>query len=542
VLWARAIALTWPIVVLRELEFHWDLTNVPVSPAVPWAADVATALLLGILWFDWLCLIALQPKRFRTAVVAPMLAGWAVASAVAAYQMFGDLEFLNRTLFGAIGRAGGTMRDANAFGAFAALCGAAWVAFVYSNARARIPLMLAGLLASWVGVWASGSRTALAAAAISLAFVLHAMRNTVLPKSRMGRIVALGFGVLAVALFVTAVSLRDISVVGPLRRVLHSLPGMSVASVTAFSQEMWNRNGYGVVATDVIRDFPLFGVGVSGFQSMVPLYATLTGISGLPPDNAQNWFRHQFTEFGLVGSIGWIAWVIMFVSFVWRARPPDENRFPARVVLGAILALTAISLVGMPTQNATVAITFWVLAFWYLKLADGDRLLADDRPIGKTTWMAMATLLAVFVTGTVYSGLRDLRPAERAARAGWDYSWGFSHPEPAANGGEQRWAAQRGLVVLKPTAHWLKVTIHVNHRDIGRRPVDAKVWCDRRLILRPHLTDTNPVSAFVEIPEGKKPVILETWVSRVVRPADYGVQDRRSLGLIVQWEFVSAGR
>jgi hypothetical protein len=34
------------------------------------------------------------------------------------------------------------------------------------------------------------------------------------------------------------------------------------------------------------------------------------------------------------------------------------------------------------------------------------------------------------------------------------------------------------------------------------------------------------------------PVLLETWVSRVIRPRDIGVADDRELGLLVRWEFL----
>ena len=34
--------------------------------------------------------------------------------------------------------------------------------------------------------------------------------------------------------------------------------------------------------------------------------------------------------------------------------------------------------------------------------------------------------------------------------------------------------------------------------------------------------------------------MLETWVSRVVHPRDFGVADDRELGLFVHWDFVDA--
>jgi len=54
------------------------------------------------------------------------------------------------------------------------------------------------------------------------------------------------------------------------------------------------------------------------------------------------------------------------------------------------------------------------------------------------------------------------------------------------------------------------------------------------------LRSTDPVIEFVRLPEGVSRVVLETWVSRVVRPRDFGLDDPRTLGLMVAWAFVDA--
>src|SRR3954467_15883607 len=83
VLWALVIALTWPVVALRELAFTPGLLNIthlahpalggppPANPALgtrpPLAAagiaDNTLVLGLGILWFDWLFLAFVDDER-----------------------------------------------------------------------------------------------------------------------------------------------------------------------------------------------------------------------------------------------------------------------------------------------------------------------------------------------------------------------------------------------------------------------------------------------------------------------------------------------
>jgi hypothetical protein len=86
----------------------------------------------------------------------------------------------------------------------------------------------------------------------------------------------------------------------------------------------------------------------------------------------------------------------------------------------------------------------------------------------------------------------------------------------------------------------MSVTVSVNHRDLVRKPVDVRVWSDGRIVLSTTLRDSSPVTEYVRVPAGEDRMVLETWVSRVVRPRDVGLTDPRELGVMVRWEFVDA--
>ena len=86
----------------------------------------------------------------------------------------------------------------------------------------------------------------------------------------------------------------------------------------------------------------------------------------------------------------------------------------------------------------------------------------------------------------------------------------------------------------------MEVSIAVNHHDIQDHPVDAKVWIDGSLALDTRLTDTSWRTFPVRVPDGERRVILETWVSRVLNPFEFGVMDGRQLGLLVRWRFPDA--
>jgi hypothetical protein len=557
VCWALLVAVSASIVVVRELDFTpalLQITTISNTARGGWPAFIvrfvlhsALVLVLGILWFDWL--FETPGKIFHENIAGPLVASALGMAAVALYQLFVDVRFMNPTVYASLGRASGTLFDANVCGTVAAL----WIggAVLWSSHLGPLrPFATVGSVTiGWLAVWASGSRTAFAAAAIVTAFSLVALYVERRRQQSTGRAlppvaIAAAGAVALMALLANA----NLGVVGPARRLRATLPEASVASVRSVAVEMWNRNGYGSASTAMIREFPWFGVGVGSFQTILPLpeFSDLPG-GRLPADNAQNWYRHQFAEFGLIGSLAWIAWVVLFAIFVLRGRkdaPPA-----AWTARGVLVAFAAISLLGMPGQEIVVAMTFWTMAFWYIALVGAP----PPAPVRLPAWAAIAAVVAIYAAGTVRAATNELRVPVRAARGGWAYSYGFYPPEPGENGGESRWTRQRAVAVIDAPARWMALTISVNHFRIGGvsaasgmsrtapvRPVDVKVWRDRQLVVEERLTTTAPVTKYIPVPDVDRRVLLETWVSRVITPRDVGVADDRELGLLVTWDFLDA--
>jgi hypothetical protein len=559
VLWGLVISLTWPIVALRELDFTPALLNVaglPVSgaklnaaAAITWICDVAATLGVGILWFDWLFLVfGRDEETFRRRILAALGAGWAIAVLVGIYQMFGDIVFLNNGLFASLGRASGTMFDANPFGVVAALGGPAVVAAAsFTGNRYLRALAWLAMGLSWLGAWASAARTAFAAAFIASVFVAStAWSGSAWSRrlSRGGRIalsVAAVSGALAVIL--AAVFLPVAS--GPLPRLRRTLPAFSLRSFADFVVAMWNRDGYGTVASQLISQFPFFGVGVGSFHILVPdYYFLLTRSVFLRADNAQNWYRHQLAELGLVGSAGWILWIVTFGWFMLSAAPPPRTRVASTIVKGMLLAIALVSLVGMPSQNVAVAITFWTLAFWYVALVGVPEAPAgaSRERIGAAGWSAIWIVVALSVGGTAYTARDRLRVPQRAVATGWAYSYGFADVEPTRDLAHrtEAWAGLHAVAVLTPTARWVKLTLAVEKLNLAKGPVDVNVWCDNQPIVVARVADSMPMVRYVRLRDGAAGMTLETRVSRSVRLSDFGLGDGRDRGLLVEWEFVDS--
>jgi hypothetical protein len=244
----------------------------------------------------------------------------------------------------------------------------------------------------------------------------------------------------------------------------------------------------------------------------------LTHGGSIVPDNAQNWYRHQLVENGLIGSVGWMLWVVPFGWFVISARAPQPARFAATTVKGMLVALAVVSLVGMPTQNAAVTVTLWTLAFWYLALVGvprGDRQMVR---LGTRTWLAIWAIVA-----------------------GWPYRYGFYDDESDSAG---RWTAGKAVDVFEiphpDEDRFLKLDIGAVAPDADRRPVEVKVWRDDDLVLRVRRRGEGLATRYVCVPPGRKMMMMQIEVSRTWRPSDYGRgADQREHGVAVgKWTFV----
>lgn len=529
VLWAVCVAAAWPVIVGREYGFELPLSGAFVSAI--WIASIASTAGVGILLFDWLhARFSRNPDRLANTIVAALLVSWAVSSAVGLYQLFFDVTYLN-SFYAALHRASGMMRDANAFGVMAALGGPAFVAWQWQRGKGQWALSTAAILLSWLAVWASSSRTAFAAAAMSGAFLVYGF-GVLLAKSPRESFRALTAGAVA-AIAVAAIALHPPRAVeGPLRRFSATLPAPSIRLIEAFLQENWDRDGYGTAAVTMIQAHPVVGIGVGHFLTAVTEYSR----GALIADNAQNWYRHQLVELGLVGSMGWIWWVFAFGWFVVRGRAPAARRPAAIAVRGMIVALALISLIGMPTQNTALAITFWILAFWYCSLIGVDT--AENGPRSISPWIATAIVAIVvcFLAGTTINAFRDLRPPVRALDYGLDYITGLYDADASGF----QWARKRAVAVVAAPRPWMALTYGVNHVDIEKHPVDVKIWRDDVLVVQRRLTGVQFFTIYTCLPKRNHRVMIETWVSRTLHPRDFGVPDDRELGLMLHWDFVDA--
>jgi hypothetical protein len=542
-LWGAVIAVTWPVVALRELDFTPSLiTNfklgvtgegINAPEQFTFVASVAFVLLIGILWTDALWrLYAVNRDRIVREVIAPFAIGILASVAVGFYQGFIDISFLNTGSYTYLRRASGLMFDANAFGTLAALGGAAWFA-IASAARPLVPAARAGAAVAgilcWAGVWLSGSRTALLCVVVTAALaIVIAFRRR--PQKR--AVLLAGAALIAIASIAVMLRARA-DVTSPVSRIWSFVATSGGGRPAAVLRDLWERDRYGSAAVEMVREHPISGIGVGVFHSLVVDWMYAGQYPRIPPDNAQNWWRHQLVEFGLLGSIGWILFTWYILRLLWRLQRYPPADAGTAISAATLAGLGAVSLVGMPTQSLPVLATAAALFVWSrISTADPGMATLDAKHL--PTWAVWALVMAA-LGACVYASVTELRVPLRAARHGWTYHYGFQGLDGSTFPAFQ-WTERRAVAVLKPTGKYLRLRFRVQHPDVAERPVDVRVKLFGNTVIRERLRTEDAMVRYIEVPTATRYIMLTFLVSRTFQAPG---PDPRELGLAVDdWIFV----
>jgi hypothetical protein len=544
IFWALAVAIVWPITALREMDFEslallerYNIPNTGIggSPrmVIMWGMDTAIIHLLGLLWFNWLLQHAMELSdvAFQKWIAWPMAISAVAGVFLALYQGLFDISFLNVGAFPSLHRAGGSLFDANASGAAAAMWSAGLLAFM-PGSRIERAAALAGAMACWGGLWMSGSRTALVTAGLPLVAVGVSAINRIGPVRRRVQ----GIGVVA-ALLAAALLLSG-TAGGPVQRLKDTLPSeFTRAALAGFARDMWHRNGYGAAATTLIQQHPAMGVGIGLFNLSGAALPPSVAVN-LPADNAQNWWRHHVAELGFVGAAGLLIWTVVFGVFLMRTSGDGERRIPAAALKGLLVGVGLISLVGMPTQSLPVTMTFWMFAFWYWRLVQPGWQGSTTDALGIWSWALLIGVVGVYAVAGLVLARGEQRPAMRAAIGEWRYTYGIYDPRiPAPEGLIQRWTERHGVAVVPNDASWMTLAVRAQHPDLQPQPVKVRVLVNGRTVVDRTLNVDMPITYAIDTGTAKR-AIIETHVDRTWRPP--GIPARHpDVGLSLSWRFGS---
>jgi len=551
-IWGLTLALGWPVMIVREAGVRlgtlrdtgaldsWTLLTTPQVES--WILYVVITQLVALVWLDWL-FANLEPRNLEppdpgSRIPDPVHALWigaTLASLVAIYQGTVNIAFLSGGVWPGLRRAAGTLLDANAYGTVAAFAGPiAFVSIPHLHWRHTRSAQAAALAINWAGAWMSGSRTAFVCGALgTVLLVYELLRASTRSETDTREASSLLAGIAAIVLLLITVA----GAVGPFRRVV------SAARADAAVTDLWSRGGYGTVAAKMIGDYPLTGVGIGSFNWMAADYWRQMANERLPFDNAQNWWRHQVVELGIVGSLPVVLWSFLVAWLVLTRRTPPDNRLETATLRGLLIGLGIASLLGVPTQNPIVLLIFFYLTARFENLTNPRTTNPEPRTtepgsrIPASAWLAGAVIALVYAGGHLALARGPLKPLERAEQTNRDYIIG-TYPGERLPQGSFRWTKKHATFALAVPSRYLVIRFNVLHPDIGTHPVKVRITTDCQTLVDEFLTDDSVDARAFEIPPGQRRVVFDTDVSRTWRPSDFGKSDTRELGLAVEADFV----
>jgi hypothetical protein len=543
--WALTLSLAWPVLVARELAFDprvmqdmgainsWARMAAP--QVVAWIGYVVVAQLIGLLWLEWLVVrFARSPMRLPRAAHALWI-GTTVASLVAIYQGIVNIQFLNPSLWVAMRRASSSMLDGNAFGTAAAFAAPIAVAAVWHRRSSSASIAALLLMAiNLAGLWVSGSRTAAVCAGIGVVALTIGVWRMQGWRWVLGGVTLALIGGLAV--FAIGGSTLRAGARGAFYRLTTETP-----AYTRTLSALWDRFGYGKIAMHMVRDFPATGVGVGGFHYLAPDYWRLMEGRVLPPDNAQNWWRQEFAELGVLGAPCLFIWSLLIAGLIIRGRSTPSARMASATLRGTVIGLALASLFGVPTQNPFVMMWFFFAIAWLWGTAGQESSPAPMRADRmRHAWVAVVVLAAAYAAGHLVLALGPLSVAERASRVGREYIVGAYAPE-RNDTGQFRWTNGETRLVVPWTGQPLFMRLWAQHPDIGTNAVDVTVRTPCNMVFSGQLQNTNPVDLRFQWPDDQEPLDLRIESSRTWKPAAFGANDPRRLGVAVQTDFDGRG-
>ena len=298
--------------------------------------------------------------------------------------------------------------------------------------RWRIAGLSSALLV--IGLWLSGSRTALAAAAISVVLV-PAVFSKALRKPR----VLAGAGALLIVAAAAAWWLYPSGRNEPIG------PAMDYRVLTAKA------------ALQLTAANPVFGVGIG---RLFPLAAPYVG----RPENAHNNFLQIGAELGIPGLLLFLLVVGLALREVWRSA---ATLGPSTGLLAGLVAFLLSCLAGHPLLTPAVAYTFWVA----VGLAAVP--LAATRPLQAITRYAVIALSLILVL-TLPSRIASVVGQANLEHAGIGLSrW---HRDDA--GMRYRWGGARSSLFAPSSSPWARFALR--HGGTGPDAIDVRIVVDGR--------------------------------------------------------------
>jgi len=466
----------------------------------------------------------------------------------ALYQHLANLEFGNNPKSISEGMINGTFKDALSFGAFISIMTPlALAAFFYFRWRGKV-LASAILGLSAYLIFFAGSKSGLIALICSLTVlaILALVRTVRLIRARKVRVKkALSFAA-AFVLIIMAVTGALLALKVDIRKAvtakrLNIYVKYGLSGLSPYGRTLRDNNWK--VASYMIRDYPLSGVGIGGYIIEAPTYSREHKTNIIVAESAENYFLQIGSELGIIGLllVFWISWELARQAWLTYKRMSDNDRH-IYILMGVIAGIIAY-LVNLQAHtyigSYEIKYTFWLLAGMIFCL--GRMAEAENKAIsfGKSFKVISLVLILLYSGVHLWNSTHSLSLKTRIEQIGLKQDFGFYQPEKTNDGRPFRWSGKNAGLTRTIDKPVLEILLLASHPDILQNPVRLKVFIVKDLFKKKKLLGeiflTRNIWQTHELDVSKdvgQEVILLFEVSRTWNPRKaLGTPDPRNLGI-----------
>ena len=298
-------------------------------------------------------------------------------------------------------------------------------------------------------------------------------------------------------------------------------------------------------SAQMMKDYPLTGVGIGGYIIEVSNYASRYKGHFFVFQSAENYFLQMSSELGLFGLILiiWVFWEIikqMRKSFL-KFPNNDRNKF---ILIGAMTGVISFMVnIQFHTYIGSYEIKylFWLLVALVFYL--GKREEGQEKKVlfSKNFKILSAVGLLIFSGLHLWNSTHTLSLKSRTEKFGLKQDFGLDKVERTRDGREFRWSKGYGGMTVRIEKPVIEIPLLASHPDIREKPVKVRVYLIKEFFGQKRLLDEIELKESVwrtftyHVPEEvSREVILLIKVSRTWSPLKVlGTPDPRNLGVAV---------
>ncbi len=503
--------------------------------------------LTGLAFF-FILLNLMKSEKFIKQVLAVLCLSSLISLCFGFYQRLFDSDLGNNLASIQHELVNGTFKDALSFGAFLSMAIPLFLGILIAvKGVLRIILLVCSVMALFM-LFFTGSKSGLLSVCVALLVFIYLSyrmiprleRMQLLGSKRAWLVMALIAVLFMSVFFVVFISSDDFKGSTTLSRLDFMFDRGVINLMKAWRWPLWKS------ALQMIKEYPLTGVGIGGYVIELPNYSEIHRTPGEIPQSTENYWLQVGSEMGLFGLV-LVLWIFGEIVFRMKQSFHDypahsKNKFILAGAMAAVVAFLVNALFHTYIGSYEVKYMFWLMVALIYCLGRIEGIIPPVKALSKRASLIAGLFLAIaFSAVHVWNSTHSLSLENRTRELNLEQNFGFYQTEMTVGGREFNWTgknAGRTITINKPV---MEVHLHASHPDIKIKPVIVKIYLvkdffkEKKLLGDIVLTQCSWETFKFDISnEINQEVILLFKVSRTWNPLKVlGIPDPRNLGVAV---------